>query len=93
MHFTRIFTKWQEEDFQNTIATDRRKERLEAKIQDLSADLKREIKAREGRYISVKTLQGGPVVRRLENPGDIAIFFYFKVFVLSTITNSNQQDD
>ena len=43
-----LLTDFFEEDFQNTIAADRRKQRLEEKIKDISVDLKREVKAREG---------------------------------------------
>ncbi|CAB4000040.1 nostrin-like isoform X1 [Paramuricea clavata] len=43
-----LLTDYFEEDFQNMIAADRRKQRLEEKVKNLSVDLKREIKAREG---------------------------------------------
>ena len=43
-----MISKTQEEDFQNVIGTDRRKQLLEGKVKDVSVDLKREVKAREG---------------------------------------------
>lgn len=38
----------QEEDFQNMMPADRRRQRLEEKVKEISVDLKREVKAREG---------------------------------------------
>ena len=43
-----ICNSLQEEDFQNMMPAERRKNKLEEKIQDLTGDLKREVKAREG---------------------------------------------